>query len=238
MRMKAAVLEEFGEPLVVQELELAGPAAGRGARPARRLRRLPHRPLHGLRRRSLRLRARGPRPRGRRRRRAGRRGRHLVSRGRPRRDPVLAAVRRVRPLRRPADQPLHGDPRRAEPRPPARRNRPAQPTRLRRGDPPLHGHLDVRRVHGDAGDRARQDRSRGAARRRLPVRLRALDRPRRGDEHRQGRAGDDLRRLRGRHGRPRCGRRLPPAGGRADHLRRPLRRPSRARQRPGGDRHR
>ena len=100
---------------------------------------------------------------------------------------------------------------------------------LRRGDPPLHGHLDVRRVHGDAGDRAREDRPRGAARPRLPVRLRALDRPRRGDEHRQGRAGDDLRRLRRRHGRPRRRRRLPPAGGRADHLRRPLRRPPRAR---------
>ena len=28
MRMRAAVLEEFGEPLVVQEVELADPAAG------------------------------------------------------------------------------------------------------------------------------------------------------------------------------------------------------------------
>ena len=28
MRMRAAVLEEFGEPLVVQEVELAGPSPG------------------------------------------------------------------------------------------------------------------------------------------------------------------------------------------------------------------
>ena len=35
----------------------------------------------------------------------------------------------------------------------------------RRGDPPLHGHLDLRRVHGDAGDRAREGQPGGAARR-------------------------------------------------------------------------
>ena len=73
MKMRAAVLEEFGEPLVVQEVELAEPRAGRGAGPAGRLRRLPHRPLHGLRRRPLRLRADRARPRGRRRGRGGRR---------------------------------------------------------------------------------------------------------------------------------------------------------------------
>ena len=236
MRMRAAVLEEFGKPLVVQELELQDP------KPGEVLVRLVacgvcHTDLYT---------ASGVDPsgyapavlghEGAGRRREDRRGRHLARRGRPRRHALLAAVRRVRPLRRPADQPLHGDPRRAEPRPPARRHRPPQPPRLRRGDPPLHGHLDLRRVHGDAGDRARQDRSRGAARPRLPVRLRPLDRPRRGDEHGQGRAGHDLRRLRRRHGRPRRRRRLPPAGRRADHLRRPLRRPPRARPRPGRDR--
>ena len=69
---------------------------------------------------------------------------------------------------------------------------------------------------------------RGAARRRVPVRLRALDRARRGDVHGQGRAGLDLRRLRRRHGRARRGGRLPPRGRRADRLRRPLRGPARA----------
>ena len=57
----------------------------------------------------------------------------------------------------------------------------------RRGDPPLHGLLDLRRVHGDAGDRPGQDQPRGALRARLPLRLRPLDRARRGDQHRRGR---------------------------------------------------
>ena len=48
--------------------------------------------------------------------------------------------------------------------------------------------------------------------------------------------GLDLRRLRRRDGRPRRGRRLPPAGRRADRLRRPLRGSARARQGPGRDR--
>ena len=55
-------------------------------------------------------------------------------------------------------------------------------------------------------------------------------------QHGQGRAGLDLRGLRRRHGRPRRRRRLPAAGRRADHLRRPLRRAPRARPRPGRDR--
>ena len=98
------------------------------------------------------------------------------------------AVRQVRPLPRSAHQPLPGDPRAAEQGLSARRDQ-ADLAR-RRGDPPFHGHLDLRRVHGDAGDRAREDRPRGAARPRLPVRLRPLDRARRRDQHRRGsRAG-------------------------------------------------
>ena len=61
----------------------------------------------------------------------------------------------------------------------------------------------------------------GAARPRLPLRLRTVDRARRGDQHGEGRAGLDLRRLRRGHGRARRGRRLPAAGRRADRLRRP-----------------
>ena len=57
MKIRAAVLEEFGQPLVVQELDLAEPKRGRGARPARSVRRLPHRSLHGVGRRSDRVRA-------------------------------------------------------------------------------------------------------------------------------------------------------------------------------------
>ena len=50
------------------------------------------------------------------------------------------------------------------------------------------------------------------------------------------RAGQHLRRLRRRHGRARRGRRLPPAGRRADRLRRPLAGAARAGPRPGRDR--
>ena len=107
------------------------------------------------------------------------------------------------------------------------------PAPRRRGDPALHGHLDLRRIHRHARDRARQGQSGGAARARLPVRLRALDRPRRRDEHGQGPRGLDLRRLRRRHGRPRRRRRVSPPGRGADHLHRPLRGQARARPRPG-----
>ena len=47
----------------------------------------------------------------------------------------------------------------------------------------------------------------------------------------------DVRRLRRGHGRARRRRRLPPAGRRADHLRRPVRGAPRAGARPGRDRH-
>ena len=62
----------------------------------------------------------------------------------------------MRPLPEPADEPLPGDPRPAERRLPARRDH--APVARRRADPSLHGHLDLRRVHRDAGDRARQGR--------------------------------------------------------------------------------
>ena len=91
MRVRAAVLEEFGTPLVVQDVELAEPKARRGARPHRGVRRLPHRPLHGLRRRPDRLRAVRPRPRGSGRRRAGRDGRDA------RRSPATTSSRSSHP---------------------------------------------------------------------------------------------------------------------------------------------
>ena len=87
-------------------------------------------------------------------------------------------------LQRP-DEPLPRDPRAAEQGLPPRRDDAARPRR--RADPALHGHVDVRGVHRDAGDRAREGQPGGAARARVPVRVRALDRPRRGDEHGEGR---------------------------------------------------
>jgi S-(hydroxymethyl)glutathione dehydrogenase / alcohol dehydrogenase len=113
MKVRAAVLEEFGQPLVVQELVTSARArraqARRGARPAGCLRRLPRGHVHGLRRRPERLRASRARTRGCRRRGEGRRGRHARRAGRPRRDLVLAPLRRVRPLPESKDEPLPGD---------------------------------------------------------------------------------------------------------------------------------
>ena len=181
MQIRAAVLEEFGAPLEVQDLELERAAAGRGAGAAGGLRRVSHRPLHGLRRRPLRVRADGARPRGGRRGRA-RGGGYAAGRARrSRRDALLAPVRRVHSLPQPEDQSLPGDPRAAEQGLSPRRHDAAVPRR--RADPPLHGDVDLRRVHGDAGDRAREGLAGSAARPRLPVRLRPLDRPRRGDVH-------------------------------------------------------
>ncbi len=53
----------------------------------------------------------------------------------------------------------------------------------RRADAPLHGHVDVRRVHGDAGDRAREGLAGGVARGLRAVRLRSRDGDRRGALH-------------------------------------------------------
>ena len=207
---------------------------GRGARPARRVRRLSHRPLHGLRRRSVRLRADGAGPRGRRGCRAPRRRRYLARARRPRRHALLAPVPGVHPLPQHAHEPLPRDPRRAGQGPPPGRD--DAPLEGRRSDPPLHGDVDVRGVHGDARDRAGEDQQGRAARPRVPLRVWALDRDRGGDEDRGSRAGLDLRRLRCGNGRSRRGRRLPAAGRGADHLRRPLERPARAREGPGCDR--
>ena len=64
-----------------------------------------------------------------------------------------------------------------------------------------------------------RDRSRGAARPGVPVRLRPLDGPRSRDQDRRRPPRIDLRGVRRRHGGARRGRRLPAAGRGADHLR-------------------
>ena len=108
----------------------------------------------------------------------------------------------------------------------------------RRADPPLHGHEHVRRVHGDAGDRAGQGPAGGAA---GPLRACSPAASRPASARRcsppRSRPGSTVRRVRRRHGRPRRRRGRAAAGRRADHLRRPLRGPAGARARPGRDRH-
>ena len=235
MKMRAAVLEEFGEPLVVQELELTDPRRGRGAGPARRLRRLPHRPLHGVGRRPVRLRADGARPRGRRRRRGGRArasrdlavGDHVVTLFSPQCGECIHCVdERTNLCLAIREQQNKG-------------YLPDGTTRLQRdGEEIRHfmgtstfaeytvmPEIALAKVNPEAPlDRAclfacGLSTGLGAAMNTAKVAR-----------------GLDLRRLRRRHGRPRRGRRLPAAGRRADHLRRPLRGSARARQGPGRDR--
>ena len=206
------------------------PAAGRGARTAEGLRRLPHRPLHRQRRGPVRLRPHRPRPRGRRRGRGSRRGRDERRARRPRRHAVLAPVRQVRALPLAQDEHLPRHPRGAEQGPPPGRQHAPQPRR--RAHPPLHGHEHVRRGDGHARDRPGEGRPRGPARRRLHARLRRHHRPRCRPLHRQGRAGLHVRRLRRRAGRARRGRRLPAGRRRADHRRGPVRGPTRSTPRP------
>ena len=233
--MRAAVLEEFGKPLVVQEVDLADPAPRRGAGAAGRLRRLPHRHVHGLRRRSLGLCADGARPRGRRRGRGAsarasarsRPGDHVVTLFSPQcgecihclspKTNLCLAIREQQNLGYLPDGT-------------ARLSRDGEPIRHFMGTSTFAEYTvmpEIALAKISPG---------GAARPRLPVRLRALDRARRGDQHRQGRAGIDLRGVRRRHGRPRRRRRLPAAGRRADRVRRPLAGAARAGARPGRDR--
>ena len=158
MQIRAAVLEEFGAPLAVQEVELAEPRAGEV------LVRLVacgvcHTDLYT---------ASGADPSGYAPTVLGHEGAGVVERvgegvhlgraRRPRRHALLAAVPRVHPLPQPTDEPLPRDPRAAEQGLPPRRHDAA--LARRRADPALHGHVDVRRVHGDAGDRAREGQSR------------------------------------------------------------------------------
>ena len=157
MKIRAAVLEEFGQPLVVQEIELAEPREGEV------LVRLVacgvcHTDLYT---------ASGADPSGYAPTVLGHEGAGVVER-------VGEGVSLVSPgdhvvtLFSPsaASASTASAPGRtsawrsasSRARASCRRHRPA--LARRRADPPLHGHVDLRRVHGDARDRAGQDRRR------------------------------------------------------------------------------
>ena len=222
MKIRAAVLEEFGQPLVVQEVDLDGPEAGRGARAARAPaasatptctpRRAPTR--RATRRRCSATRAPAS---SRRSARASTTSPSATTSSRCSRrsaaSACTAAARQTNLCLAIREQQNLG-------------YLPDGTTRLHRGgerDPPLHGHDHVRRGDGDARDRAGQGRPGGAAGRRLHAGLRRDHRHRRGALRRQGRARLDLRGVRRGPRRPRRGRRRAAGRRRADHLRRPRR---------------
>ena len=221
MKIRAAVLEEFGAAARRPGRRARRPQGGRGARARRGLRRLPHRPLHGQRRRPDGLRAVRARARGRGRRRGRRRGRHERAQGRSRDHAVRARVRQVRPLPQPAHEPLHRDPRAAGSRLPAGRH--VAPRARRRDATALHGHLDVRRGDRDARDRAREGRSPDVPPEGASIFACGLSTGLGAAFYTaQVEAGIDLRRVRLRAGRPRCRGGLPLARRRADRRDRPL----------------
>ncbi|HEY2182463.1 MAG TPA: alcohol dehydrogenase catalytic domain-containing protein [Solirubrobacteraceae bacterium] len=155
MRIRAALLEEFGRPLVVQELDLAGPAPGEA------LVRLVacgvcHTDMYT---------ASGADPSGYAPTVLGHEGAGVVEAvGEGVRDVAVGdhvvtlfspQCRECIHCRSPRTN-LCLDSRAAEPGPPPRRHHAT--VARRRADPPLHGHLDVCRACRAARDRARQDR--------------------------------------------------------------------------------
>ena len=147
--------------------------------------------------------------------------------GRPR-DPALhARMPAVQILPVAPHQPVHRDPGHPGPGPDARRHQPL-PVRGRHGVP-LHGLLDLRQLHGAAGDRPGQGPRGRALRQDLLHRLRRHHRHRRGDLHRQGLAGRQ-------RGGVRPGRHRPQRDPGRAHGRR--RQDHRRRHQPGQDGHR
>ena len=226
MQIRAAVLEEFGKPLVVQEIGLDGPEAGEVLVRVQACG-VCHTDMYtAQRRRSDGLRADGARARGRGRRRGDRRGRDLADAGRPRAHAVLAAVPRVHPL------------------PSGKTNiclaireqqgqgyLPDHTTRLSRGDEPIR-HFMGTSTFAEATVMPEIALAKvapgGAARRPLHARLRATTGIGAALYIGEGRAGHARSPCSARARRPRRrrGRRL--AGAERDPGRRPLRAPARA----------
>ena len=205
MQIRAAVLEEFGKPLVVQEIGLDGPKAGEVLVRVQACG-VCHTDMYT---------ASGVDPTGYAPTVLGHEGAGVV-------EAIGEGVTSLKPgdhvltLFSPQcrecmhctsrqDEHLPRDPRRAGAGLPARPHDAAPPRR--RAHPPLHGDEHVRRGDGDARDRAREGAEGGAARRPLHARLRRDDRDRRGALHREGRAGQHGRRVRRGARRPRRGRR-------------------------------
>ena len=203
-----------------------GTEGRRGAGRDQGHRHLSHRRVHPLRRRSGGTLPRHPRTRGRGRRRRGRRGRHQRQAGRSRHPALHPGMPPVRLLPERKDQPLPGHPRDPGARGDARRHQPVQHGQGL--DLPLHGHVDVRQPHGAAGDRGGEGARGRAVRQDLLHRVRRDHRHRGGDQHRQGRAGGELRGVRPRRDRAQRHPGSAPGGRRHHRRRRPQPRQARA----------
>ena len=161
---------------------------------------MPHRCVHLVRRRPGRLVPGDSRPRRRRdRRRSGQR-RHQRQAGRPCDSAIHAGMPAVRILSFAEDQPVPGDSRHAGSGADARRHQPLQ--HRRQAAVPLHGHIDLRQLFGDAGNIGGEDSRRRALRQGLLHRLRRHHRHRGGHLYRQGSGGRERGGVRSRRHRP------------------------------------
>ena len=162
-------------------------------------RHLPHRRVHPVGRRPRGAVSGDPRPRGRRHRRRCRRGRHDGEKGRPRHPALHPGMPQLPVVPVAQDQSVHRDPHHPGPGRDARRH--VAVFARWQETAPLYGLLDLRQFHRAAGNRGGENPRRRAVRQGLLYRLRRHHRHRRGDQHRQGRAGRESDRVRARRHR-------------------------------------
>ena len=179
--MRAAVLEQAGKPLSIEEVDIEAPHAGEVAVAVHACG-ICHSDLSVIDGAFPGVTPGGARPRGGRCRDGDRRRRHDPGGRRPRRPHPVRAVRPLLLVRPGRVEHLHQQ-RRADDQRPPRRRHPAVPQR--RDRLAGHGRRRVRRAGGHPGDRRGEDRRRRAARRRLRDRLRGADRRRRRHQHRR-----------------------------------------------------
>ena len=199
MEVRAAVAFEAGKPLDGHQGQARRPQGRRGPGRNQGDRRLSYRRIHPLGRRPRGAFSGDSGTRGRGHRRRDRRRRDLAEKRRPRHSALHPRVPRMRILPLAQDQSLPEDPRHPRRRRHARRHL-ALLARWQE-NPPLHGHVDLFQFHRGAGNSAGQDPRGRAFRQGLLHRLRRHHRPRRRDQHRQGRGRHALRRLRPRRHR-------------------------------------
>ena len=184
MEVRAALATGAGKPLSIETVQLEGPKCRRGVDRGQGHRRLPYRCLHPLGRGPRGAVPRHPRARGRRRCCGGRRRCGERGAGRSRDPPLRAGMPPVRLLPERQDQSLPVDP-----HDPGRRRHAGWVEPLlprRRQDFSLHGHVDLRGIHGRLRIFGGKGSGRRALRQDLLHRLRRHHRRRRRHQHGEG----------------------------------------------------